>query len=374
MNMKGLRRHGRATLAATLIVVIGGAGRAWPQSADNASLDGLSKELARLQQDVQRKNKEIGALLDAYQKQGGKLPEGFGPDLSDDQRKLLAQRFQQERLGLGSTLQDILDRDKEIAGLQKRIAEIQGGGQAPYSVTAKAGDTHMSLVRTFLQGRGVGASEVVRLLSSVSLHPTLVPGNRVWILYRSGQLGTWVTAGTARLDTRSPTMVTVPRNLTGPRDAVQRIRALELAVQQSEKERNELRKETATLRADIGHWAQEAEEMREVARASVQAARYLVGNKDELYEHGIISGNWFRGTRLHRLERLSMLDLTQAAEIVMSAADHGLQRIERVKLLPEGFQPDQDYAVYFGNDGAWARVALLDLDKFKASAFVVVLE
>jgi hypothetical protein len=58
----------------------------------------------------------------------------------------------------------------------------------------------------------------------------------------------------------------------------------------------------------------------------------------------------------------------------MSAADHGLMRIEKVKLLPEGFQPDQDYAVYFGGDGAWARIALLDLDKFKSSAFVVVLE
>jgi hypothetical protein len=45
-----------------------------------------------------------------------------------------------------------------------------------------------------------------------------------------------------------------------------------------------------------------------------------------------------------------------------------------VKVLPEGFQPDQDYAVYFGENGAWVRVALLDLDKFKSSAFVVVLE
>ena len=374
MNRTGPCRRVRALVAALILFAISSGDVAWPQSKD-ASTDALAQELSRLQADVQRKNREINALLQAYEKQGGKLPEGFGPELTDEQRKLLAQRFQQERLGLGPTLQDILDRDKEISALQRRIVELQGGGQAPYSVSARAGDTHMSLVRTFLQSRGVSPPQVAKLLSQVSLHPTLVPGNRVWILYRGSQLGTWVTAGTARVDNRAATTtITVPRNITGPRDAVQKIRALELAMQESEKERAELRKETATLRADIGHWAKEADEMRQVARAAVNAARYLVGNKDDLYDHGIISGNWFRGTRLHRLERLSMLDLTQSAEIVVRAAEHGLMRIEKVKVLPEGFQPDQDYAVYFGDDGQWARFALLDLDKFKGSAFVVVLE
>lgn len=352
--------------------MISGPDAAWPQSSDT-SLDGVTRELARLQADVQKKNREINTLLETYEKQGGRLPEGFGGDLTEEQRKLLAQRFQQERLGLGSTLQDILDRDREIAGLQRRISEIQN--LAPYSVVAKAGDTHMGLVRSFLQARRVSAGEIARLLSSVSLHPALSAGNKVWILYRSGQLGTWVTAGDARLKTPSSAMLrTAPRTLAGPRDAVKRIRALETAMEESERERTALRKEAATLRADIGHWAQEADQMRQVARAAVNAARYLVGNKDDLYEHGIISGNWFRGTRVHRLERLSMLDLTQTAEIVLRAPEHGLMRIEKVKLLPEGFQPDQDYAVHFGDDNQWARVALLDLDKFKSSAFVVVVE
>src|SRR5688572_26271613 len=65
-----------------------------------ASLDQLSRELDRLQGDVQTKNQEIARLLDHYQQHGGKLPENFGPDLTDEQRELLARRFKQERLGL----------------------------------------------------------------------------------------------------------------------------------------------------------------------------------------------------------------------------------------------------------------------------------
>jgi hypothetical protein len=45
-----------------------------------------------------------------------------------------------------------------------------------------------------------------------------------------------------------------------------------------------------------------------------------------------------------------------------------------VKLLPEGFERGQDYAVHLLKGGTLARVALLDIDKFRRSTFVVVME
>lgn len=362
----------RVILCAALVATMGARDLAWPQSAET-SLDELAQELARLQQDVQNKNREIGSLLKAYERQGGSLPDGFGPDLSEEQRKLLSQRFQQERLGLKSTLQDILDRDREISVLKRRMTQIDSGG-GPTSILARAGDTHMGIVRTFLNKRGVAAAETARLLSQVSLHPTLVAGNRVWIYLRAGILGTWVTAGDSRLNTSTGTSPTSRVAVTGSRDAVKKVRALEVAMAEMERERVVLAKENATLRADIGHWSQQADEARQIARAAVQAARYLAGSKDELRRWGVIAGNWIRGTHVQRLEGLDMLDLTKSSQIVVSAADHGLQRIEKVELLPGGFVHEQDYVVDFFEGGAYARVALLDLDKFKNSAFVVVLE
>ena len=364
----------RAHLCATLILgALAAPDTAWSQSAD-PNLDTVARELERLQQDVQRKNREIGNLLESYEKQGGRLPEGFGPNLTEEQRKLLSQRFQAERLGLGATLQDILDRDREIAGLKRRIAEIEG--VAPYSVVAKAGDTHMGLVRAYLTQRGVKPNDIARLLSTVSLHPSLVAGNRVWILYRGGQLGTWVTAGDTRLSVPRAVSAPPPSAAAGlPKgSAASKIRALELAIAEADRERTALRKETAELRADIGKFSQEADLMRDLAKAAVQAARYTIGSKHALMDHGILAGNWLRGTRVHRLHGMDMLDLTKSSQIVVRASDHGLMRIEKLSMLPDGFVPDQDYKVDFFEDGQVVRIAILDMEKFKSSAFVVVLE
>lgn len=369
----------KALLCAALITGLVGARESASAQTSDTSLEGLSRELGRLQQDVQKKNREIGQLIEAYERQGGKLPEGFGPNLSEEQRKLLAERFQQERLGLGSTLQDILDRDREIAGLRRRIAEIEG--LAPYSVVARAGDTHMGLVRTFLQGKGMSPPETARLLSQVSLHPSLNAGNRVFILYRAGQLGTWVTAGTSKLNSRpaaastaAATSATSTTKLTGSRDAVKRVRVLELAMEATERENVALRKESAQLRADIGGWSQEVDRMKDVARAAVEGARYVAGSRMQLQQYGILSGHWLKGTRVNRLERMDVLDLTQTAQIVLNAAQHGLMRIEKVELLPQGFVPEQDYVVDYFEGGQYARVALLDVDKFKGAAFVIAME
>jgi hypothetical protein len=234
----------------------------------------------------------------------------------------------------------------------------------------------MGLVRACLSARGLSQAEISRLLSQVSLHPTLASGNRVFILLRRGPLGTWVTAGDSRLTNRPTTAApSGSGSLVAQRNAaVRKARALELAMQESERERLALRKESAILRADIGTWAHEAEQMRNLARAAVTAARYVAGSKDELRQRGVIAGNWIRGTHLQRLEHLEMLDLTRSSEILLNAAEHGLSRIEKVQLFPGGFVLEQDYIVHFFEGGEWARVALLDLDKFKNSAFVIVLE
>jgi hypothetical protein len=70
---------------------------------------------------------------------------------------------------------------------------------------------------------------------------------------------------------------------------------------------------------------------------------------------------------------MANLDLTRTQEMVFHPSEHGLDRIQKVKLLPDGFRRDQDYAVDVQEDGA-VRVSLLDVDKFKRSTFVVVLE
>lgn len=371
--MKRSSIAGTAVLLAC-VVLSASCGREEPEPATPAiaSLDHLSQELDRLQDDVQKKNQEISQLLDTYQTRGGKLPENFGPDLTDEQRDLLARRFKHEKLGLRATLQDILDRNKEIAALKQRIAQVETF--LPSSVAAKTGDTHEKLLRDFLQAQGLEGGQAESLLAHVSLQSPLLPGHRVWIYYHHGALGSWVTTGDAPASPRHAAQEAI-RVLVAQRDeARQEARSLKDELFGARRERRALRKEVAGLRAQIGDWAREVDDMRTVARSSLQAARYMAGSKRQLRDRGVISGGLLKGMNVRRLEKLDTLDLTQSAEIVLRAHDHDLPRIRKVKLLPDGFARDQDYAVHLLKKGAMARVALLDVNKFQRATFVVVLE
>ena len=374
--MRPLLRH--APLIALLALLSAACGREkeTPRVAKTTaaidSLDNLSHQLDRLQGEVQDKNREISSLVRRYQEKGGQLPANFGPDLTDEQRQLLASRFQDERLGLRQTLQDILERDREIVALKRRIAAIEGG--LPTSVVAQEGETHEGLLLRFLADRAVPEAQARLLVGQMSLQTPLLAGHRVWAYYQDGTLGSWVTAGDIPTSPQQAAQQAM-QVLADQRDAArQEAKSLRRELASVTRERSLLQAQVVNLRAEIGTWSQEADGLRNEARATSQAARYVAGSKTQLKEHGIISGSFLKGTRVRRLAGLETLDLTQSAEILLRSSEYGLGRIRRVKLLPEGFERGQDYAVHLLKGGTLARVALLDIDKFRRSTFVVVME
>jgi septal ring factor EnvC (AmiA/AmiB activator) len=342
-----------------------------PRIPQARSLSELSQELGRLQGEVQGKNKEIASLVQRYQEQGGTLPDNFGGDLTDDQKKLLAEYFKNERPGLKSMLQDILDRDREIKDLQARIAALESG--LPSSVIAQKGDRQDGILKTYLQDHGVSDADAKQLLAEAPVQP-LLPGYRVWAYLKDGHLGTWVTTGEASVSPQELAQRTW-RQLSDQRDAAQReARHLRQELDTVTRERSALRKELDVLRQDIGNWSDQVEELRQEAKASRQGARYMAGSKKQLRDCGIITGGVFRRVGVRRLEKMETLDLDQTNEIVLKSNEHGLSQIRKVRLLPDGFRRDQDYSVDLLKGGQMARLSLLDVDKFKRSTFVVVLE
>lgn len=341
--------------------------------ASSSSLGQLSHELDRLQNEVQGKNREIATLVRRYQEEGGRLPDSFGPDLTDEQKALLAKRFQEERLGTRALLQDILDRDTQIKELKERIGAVEAG--LPLWFPAQKGERQEDIVRRFLTQKAVPEAEAARLISEVHMQrQPLLAGHRVWAYLKDGVLGTWVTTGDApispqELDRRAW------RTLTDQRDSARReVASLRHNLEVVTQDRTDLKHQLEVLRNDIGGWNDEIEKLRQEARASRQGARYVAGSKKQLREHGIISGGLFHRAGVRRLERLETLDLAQTNEIVLKSSEHGLDRIQKVNLLPDGFRRDQDYAVQLMRGGTVARLSLLDVDKFKRSTFVVVLE
>jgi hypothetical protein len=293
-----MRSHYRtfptAVLCAWALLGAGGAARANPPVAE------LSDELARLQGEVQQKNRQIAALLRRYKAQGAAVPESLGPDLSEAERRVLAERYEKERVSLKALLQDIVQRDQTIAALERKLATLESGGatrRPPDSATRAERDAARAEAAT-LRGK----------LANVT------------------------------------------------------------------REHSALQAQLTTLRHEISRWIDEADGSRQDARAAREGARYLAGSKKDLREHGVLSGGFLRRASVRRLEHLEVLDLTKGTDIVLWPHEYGLDRIRNVRVLPEGFERDQDYAVQVLRDGEMARLSLLDVNKFQRSTFIVVLE
>ena len=139
----------------------------------------------------------MGQLITKYQQRGGSLPPGFGAELTDEQRTLLAERIKTEKAGLRTLLQDLIDRDKEVQQMKTRLDQLET--QLPASVVAKEGDRHDRIAMNFLVKQGVPAKKAYEIVSQINLQDALVPGFRVWTYYQKGQFGTWVTRGKANI-------------------------------------------------------------------------------------------------------------------------------------------------------------------------------
>jgi len=339
--------------------------------AQVTSLSEMAVEYEKLEQQQAATNQRMGQLITKYQQRGGSLPPGFGAELTDEQRTLLAERIKTEKAGLRTLLQDLIDRDKEMQQMKTRLDQLET--QLPASVVAKEGDRHDRIAMNFLVKQGVPAKKAYEIVSQINLQDALVPGFRVWTYYQKGQFGTWVTRGKA--------------NIT-PQEHAKRVLALleesrdkalkDLADTSSE--RDALKTATAEKEAALTRSAEELKAMTETAeqqRAEVQrrevesnTLRFIVGSKKALVKSKLLEKNmrkWNPAT-----DHMSTLNLLESQEIPIDAASLGLSKVKKVTLVPEIFLAGVDYAVTVG--GPTATLKITQPDKFKSNRFLIVVE
>lgn len=323
------------------------------------ALDGQQRETGR----------HIAELLAQYQKRGGTLPPGFGADLTDEQRTLLAERIKTERASQRVLLQDIIERDKALADLRARSTAMTG--QLPERVDVKEGDRHDRIAMDFLIRKGVPAAKAYELVSQINLQDALVPGFRVWNHYQNGQFGTWVTGGTSGV-TPQQHQQRLTEMLQSERDSA--IGELDRARADLSDTRNIARAAEQALEAsaaDLRAMTAAAEQQQaenEARAAAASTIQYVVGPKNALVKQGIIDGRM----RLRAVgsPNAQPLDLRGGSDIAVDGSAHNMKRIKRVTLVPEVFMPGIDYAVVI--EGPFARVQVLQRDKFAVNRFMAV--
>jgi hypothetical protein len=332
------------------------------------SLSDLATEYEALQQQADQTNRKIIDAVGKYQKRGGKLPPNFGPDLSDEQRQMLAERIQQERAGTRSLLQDIIDRDKQIQELRARASEVKA--KLPDHVTAKEGDRHDRIAMNYLIGKGVSADKAFQIVSELNLSDALVPGFNVWTFYSDGAFGTWVTKGTATVSPQEHAK-RLAKMMAEERDNATKLAAeLRTQVAGLQEQAKNASAETGALMTMLEKAEAEKKAALEAATAVQNTARYSLGDKKQLQKMKVVDGR----LKLLSLDQADVfsLNLAEKTTIAVDATNFGLKKIKKVTLVPEVFVQGRDYQVE--QDGAFATVKLMNLDKFKSNQFVIVVE
>jgi hypothetical protein len=339
--------------------------------AQVASLSEMAVEYEKLEQQQAATNQQMGQLINRYQQRGGSLPPGFGAELTEEQRTLLAERIKTEKAGLRTLLQDLIDRDKDNQQMKTRLEQLET--QLPASVVSKEGDRHDRIAMNFLVKQGVPAKKAYEIVSQINLQDALVPGFRVWTYYQKGQFGTWVTRGKASI-TPQDHAKKVLALLEESRD-----RALKDLADTSS-ERDALKAATEEKEAALTRSAEELKAMTETAeqqRAEVQrreieanTLRFIVGSKKALVKSKLLEKNMRKWNPV--TDQMSSLNLLESQEIPIDAASLGLKKVKKVTLVPEIFHAGVDYAVQVG--GPTATLRITTPDKFKANRFVIVVE
>lgn len=336
---------------------------------DVAPLTELAAQFDQLEAQQSQTNRQITDLLARYQKRGGTLPPGFGPDLTDEQRTLLAERIKTERASTKSLLEDIIAKDQELTKLKTQLKNV--AGRLPSHVVAKEGDRHDRIAMDFLIKQGVSAAKAYELVSQINLQDALVPGFRVWTHYQNGQFGTWVTAGTAGVTPQQHQLRLTEMLRTERNEA---IASLEQAKADLEDTRNiakaaeeALEKTNADLAAASEAAAKEREENARRAAAE-NTIRFVVGSKKQLERQKVIDGRF----RLKAVDAAGAqpLNLLETSDISVDGIAYGMKRVKKVTLVPEVFTKDVDYQVTM--EGPFARVKILQKDKFAVARFLAV--
>ena len=115
------------------------------------------------------------------------------------ERTLLKAMFAEERdISYNGLLKTIVEKNDAIGELKKNIDELASQLPRPYLV--QKGDTHYEIVVNYLMtAHGLNKKDAGAVANKTALIDDILPGNQVWLMYKDGVVGSYVTQGDARI-------------------------------------------------------------------------------------------------------------------------------------------------------------------------------
>ena len=376
-------KGGVALAAALTLVALSGCTDSMRQALSGAPstpdelLTALKSDRARIDSTTDGMLKKI-ETFNASRKPGERtiqFSEIFMDDLSGEQRDLLNQLLQEEKdVSYRSLIQNIVTDRDQIKDLQAKVLQLEQ--RLPDSfVIAKKGDSHTKLAMNYLQTDAqLDEAKAKTLVDQVDRSEILIPGNHVWFFYDKNQdtFRTYVTQGEAG---RTPLAVrrAQARKILQERDEARTQRDTAMTARQAaETEVAALSDRKAQLETDIAVLqANKADLESNVDRLSrdlsfrQNSLFYHAENEHSLKERGVLSSVLKKVKDVKGVDYDTALDLRRDTSITLTPDTFGLDKIGKVRLLPEIYQEGRDFTVETSEGSGSARLVILDPDLFR---------
>ncbi len=280
-------------------------------------------------------------------------------------------------------VQEILDTRSEVSELQQEMQALRDDLPAPYTV--QRGDSHLQVSLEYLmENHGLSAAEARDAVEQTALVENLNVGNQIWLLYKDGILGTYVTQGTSDLSPGRAQRIARARinrriaTLTDERDEAQARAAFVADSLGQVKDMLEerivfLRSEEERLNGQIAMLAEARDEalaqrdMEEQAKLEAEmklnSIFYAVNTMDHWKDSMVIKDPFFGGPRVESLSGVAFSqsqDLREGTVLTIErSAFPSLDRIKKVDVFPRSFRDGQDYVVAFHPSGERVTIELI---------------
>ena len=368
MTFRNLTRYFMGALTVAVLLMA----PACKRGSENKEIRDLSKKAAELDQLSQNANVS-GAEQTRKLKEAGVndvKPNAETLQLTDDQKKALEERIKAEKnSSYQALLQEVLDKDKEIKGLNEKIAKLKA--VLPRPDIAKANDSHYGMALRYLKKRGVNEEKAKKLISRVLIMDKLAPGFEVYHFYSNGVYGSWVSQGRASI-TPTELQAEEKAKLEGERDtAVAEGDKLKEELADLNAQKEKITADLAALQTEKTNMIKELEGLaatNETQKAKLNSLHYLVAERGGLVSKGIIIVPVFSkdraGSNWADSAFTQALDLRTQDTIVITATEVGLSKIGKVSVVPGSLEKGKHYSLTLSDDKSKATIKLLNKDRF----------
>jgi len=288
-------------------------------------------QIATMESLIWDEQQQVAPLLADYWQKRGKSPAMEPESLEQQWQRALQDAAASPTNGeAGAVLNQVRIKMEEIERLRGQIRGLESLLDPPHLV--RSGDTHYQIALNFLTGtKKLSTEEAAALIPKAQMVATLLPGFKVWNFLFAGRVLTAVTQGEAEMPPR--------------------------------------------VAAQIGQ--ERLQQSRDEALLRLNSFFYLVDSRQRLLDRNTIEKSLLKNDRLAEGAVViydRSIDLRKSTRITIEARDFRLRRFTRIRLLPDTFVEDRDFAITLTRNGRRAVLRLILLDQFRGKEGVIVVE